>query len=145
MRTGHATRALLALGILAAVASPVLAQAPSPGQAPAAASPARAQAPPPAQALAFVPRDEQVEHLPDGPGREETFGLCSACHAYRVVSNQGMTRERWDETMAWMTQRHGMPDIQGADRDLILDYLARHHPVRGPVRGSGFRNPFAPQ
>ncbi len=126
MRTGHATRALLALGILAAVASPVLAQAPS-------------------QTPAFAPRDEQVEHLPEGPGREETFGLCSACHAYRVVSNQGMTRERWDETMAWMTQRHGMPDIQGADRDLILDYLARHHPPRAPARGGGFRNPFAPQ
>jgi mono/diheme cytochrome c family protein len=122
MRTARRTRVLAALGIALVAAGPVLAQAP-----------------------AFAPRDEQVEDLPEGPGREETFGMCSACHAYRLVSNQGMTRERWDETMTWMTQRHGMPDIQGADRDLILDYLARNHPPRAPARGGGFRNPFAPQ
>ena len=121
MRTTFRTGALAALGIALVAAAPVLAQAP-----------------------AFAPRDEQVEDLPEGLGREETFGMCSACHAYRLVSNQGMTRERWDETMTWMTQRHGMPDIRGADRDLILDYLARNHPPRAPARGGGFRNPFAP-
>ena len=114
------SRALLALGLGIAVAASALAQAP-----------------------AFAPRDEQVEDLPEGAGREETFGLCSACHAYRLVSNQGLTRERWDETLTWMTQRHNMPDIQGADRDLILDYLAKAHPPK--ARPGGFRNPFAPQ
>jgi hypothetical protein len=69
--------------------------------------------------------------------------MCSACHAYRLVSNQGLTRDRWDETLTWMTQRHNMPDIQGADRDLILDYLAKAHPPK--ARPGGFRNPFAPQ
>ena len=93
----------------------------------------------------FAPKDEQVEDLPEGPGRDETFGLCTACHGYKLVSNQGMTRDRWNETMTWMTERHGMPDIQGADRDLILDYLATHHPPKAPTRAGGFRNPFAPQ
>jgi mono/diheme cytochrome c family protein len=96
-------------------------------------------------APAFAPKDEQVEDLPAGPGREEAFGLCTACHGYRLVSNQGMTRDRWDETMTWMTERHGMPDVHGADRDLILDYLATHHPPKAPTRAGGFRNPFAPQ
>ena len=95
-------------------------------------------------APAFTPQDERVEDLPEAPGREETFGLCTACHGYRLVSNQGLTREKWDETMVWMTERHGMPDIQGADRDLILDYLATHHPPKAPARAGGFRNPFAP-
>ena len=80
-----------------------------------------------------------------GPGRDETFGLCTACHGYKLVSNQGMTRDRWNETMTWMTERHGMPDTQGADRHLILDYLATHHPPKAPTRAGGFRNPFAPQ
>jgi hypothetical protein len=56
-----------------------------------------------------------------------------------------MTRERWDETLNWMTERHRMPDIQGSDRDLILNYLATQHPPKAPSRGGGFRNPFAPQ
>jgi mono/diheme cytochrome c family protein len=96
-------------------------------------------------ASAFTPKDERMEDLPEAPGRDETFGLCTACHGYRLVSNQGMTRDKWDETMTWMTERHGMPDIQGADRDLILDYLATHHPPKAPAQAGGFRNPFAPQ
>jgi hypothetical protein len=105
-----------------------------------------AVAPAVAQAPAFTPRDERMEELPDYPGREETFGLCSACHAYRLVSNQGMTRELWDDTLTFMTQRHRMPDLQGADRDLILDYLTKAHPPKAPAgRAGGFRNPFAPQ
>ena len=96
-------------------------------------------------APAFAPKDERMEDLPEAPGRDETFGLCTACHGYRLVSNQGLTRDKWDETMVWMTERHGMPDIQGADRDLILDYLATHHPPKAPARAGGFKNPFAPQ
>ena len=42
-----------------------------------------------AQSPAFTPRDERMEDLPTGPGREETFGLCTACHGFRLVSNQG--------------------------------------------------------
>lgn len=102
---------------------------------------AMAQAP----AGAFAPQDEAVEDLPAHPGREETFGLCTACHSYKLVSNQGMSREKWDDTLTWMTERHNMPDIQGDDRALILDYLARAHPPRAPSRAGGFRNPFAPQ
>jgi hypothetical protein len=104
-------------------------------------------APPPAaaQGSAFASREETAESLPPGPGREETFGLCSACHAYRLVSNQGMSRERWDDTLTLMTTRHNMPDLQGDERALVLDYLASAHPERAaPARG-GFRNPFAPQ
>lgn len=94
---------------------------------------------------AIVPREERMEDLPAGPGREETFGLCAACHAYRLVSNQGMSREKWDDTLTWMTQRHNMPDVQGADRDVILDYLASAHPPKAAPAAGGFRNPFAPE
>jgi mono/diheme cytochrome c family protein len=91
----------------------------------------------------FAPRDEDVESLPAGAGREETFGMCSACHGFRLVQNQGQTRAQWDDTLNLMTSRHGMPAIEGADRELILDYLAQHYPPRAPARGGGFRNPFA--
>ena len=97
-----------------------------------------------AQTPAFNPRDENVEDLPAGPGREETFGLCAACHAFKLVSNQGMSRAQWDDTVTLMTTRHNMPDVQGADRDVILDYLAAHYPARTQGRG-GWTNPFAPQ
>ena len=104
-------------------------------------TPVLAQAP----SAAFSPKDERIEDLPDAPGRDETFGLCTACHGYRLVSNQGMTRARWDETLSWMTERHNMPDVQGADRELILNYLATQHPPKAPSRSGGFRNPFGTQ
>lgn len=95
-------------------------------------------------ATTFTPKDERIEDLPVGAGRDETFGMCTACHGYRLVSNQGMSREKWDETLNWMTERHNMPDIQSPERDLILDYLAKHHPPKAPSRAGGFKNPFAP-
>jgi hypothetical protein len=55
-----------------------------------------------------------------------------------------MSREQWNDSLTWMTHRHGMVDIQGAERDLILDYLAKHYGPK-PARAGGFRNPFAPQ
>lgn len=93
-----------------------------------------------AQQTLPAPREERMEDLPPGHGREETFGLCSACHAYRVVANQGLTRERWDETLTWMSERHNMPPLEGEERRTVLDYLAKAHPPK--VSSGGFRNPF---
>ena len=93
-----------------------------------------------AQQALPAPREEHVEDLPPGQGREEAFGMCSACHAYRIVANQGLSRERWDETLTWMSERHNMPPLEGEDRRTILDYLAKAHPPK-PASG-GFRNPF---
>ena len=98
-----------------------------------------------AQGTAFTPRDERPEDLPDGPGREETFYACTACHNFKLVAAQGMSRAQWDDSLTWMSTRHNMADIRGGDRDLILDYLTKHYPPRGPARAGGWRNPFAPQ
>jgi hypothetical protein len=109
---------------------------------------AQTAAPPPGSApapSAFAPGGESPEDLPAGPGREETFYACTACHNFKLVAAQGMTRAQWDDSLTWMTTRHNMADIQGADRDLILDYLEKHYPPRAPSRAGGWRNPFAPQ
>jgi hypothetical protein len=49
-----------------------------------------------------------------------------------------MTRERWDQTIDWMMERHGMPEIDTGDRTLIVDYLAQAF----PSRQRGRSNPF---
>ena len=53
---------------------------------------------------------------------------------------QGMSRERWDESLTWMVERHKMPDVQGEDRKKILDYLATAFPER--KEPGGWKNPF---
>lgn len=88
--------------------------------------------------------DDTPESLPDHPGREETFYYCVACHSFKVVGRQGMDRARWSGTLDWMTEKHGMPKLEGKEREVILDYLAKAYPPSSAPAG-GWRNPFQPQ
>ncbi|AGA91667.1 cytochrome c2 [Thioflavicoccus mobilis 8321] len=65
--------------------------------------------------------------LPPGPGREVVYFTCTACHSIRMVTQQGLSRRRWDDTLDWMVEEQGMDPIEDlATRDLILDYLTEH-------------------
>jgi cytochrome c2 len=116
--------ALMAAAFVAAVftasRSEILAQAPIPG---------------------FEPQLEDIETLPAGVGREETFYGCTACHAFKLVAAQGMTGQLWDETIQVMIDKHKMNEPTQADRAAMIAYLEKHYPPRTP-RG-GWQNPFA--
>src|SRR5690349_17473390 len=94
------------------------------------------------QPRTFTPTDESPDDLPPGNGRDETFYLCTACHGFKIVAQQGMTRAQWDDSLNWMTTRHGMNPLEGADRGLVLDYLEAHYPPTAPAGGRGSPNPF---
>jgi hypothetical protein len=81
---------------------------------------------------------EAPEAMPSGPGRDETFHFCTGCHSAMIIRRQGMSRERWDATLTWMTERHGMPPLEGKERALILDYLAQAFPPRNAPACSPF-------
>ena len=75
-----------------------------------------------------VSEEDDWQGLPPGPGREEVFYTCKACHSLMLVKQQGMNRENWDETLEWMVEEQGMDEIDDqAMRDRILDYLALHY------------------
>ena len=95
---------------------------------------------------------EEPSVFPEGPYRDDVFYLCTACHSSRLVRNQAMSRDRWDETLSWMSERHGMPELAGEERKRFLDYLTAHF---GPAAEAGERrapfliqpqrrNPFTP-
>jgi cytochrome c len=65
--------------------------------------------------------------LPEGPGREDVYYSCKGCHSLRLVKQQGLSRERWDETLEWMVEEQGMDALDLATRERILDYLATHY------------------
>ena len=90
----------------------------------------------------FVPREETPEEFPDGTGRDETFYLCTACHNFKLVAAQGLNRRQWDESFQLMIDKHGMANIEGDDRKLVLDYLEKTYPPRSPASGGGWKNPF---
>ena len=70
--------------------------------------------------------------LPAGKGRAETFGHCIACHSTKLIIQQGMTRDQWDETLVWMVEEQAMQEPPPELRELILDYLAAQFPPHRP-------------
>ena len=94
----------------------------------------------PALAEAFTPAQERPEDYPEGPNREAAFYACTACHGFKLVAQQGQTRQQWDDTLNWMTEKHGMPPVDGDLRKMVLDYLEATYPPR--TRPGGWQNPF---
>ena len=77
----------------------------------------------PQQALA---EQDDYDLLPEGEGRDETFGLCSGCHSIKLVVQQGLPRWRWDELLDWMVADQGMAEVDAETRKIVLDYLDKH-------------------
>lgn len=89
---------------------------------------------------ADAPGGEEPSALPAGHGQEEVFYACTACHSTAIIRRSAFPREQWDGLMDWMVEKHGMNPLEGAERTLIVDYLAQHYgPRTAPARG---RNPF---
>jgi len=74
-----------------------------------------------------VPDDgpEKWQGLPPGPGREDVYYRCAACHSLMIVKQQGLDRAAWEESLDWMVEEQGMAPIEdAATRNRVLDYLA---------------------
>jgi hypothetical protein len=94
------------------------------------------------QPASFAPREETPEQFPASPGRDETFYACTPCHNFKLVAAQGMNRRQWEDSLAWMTQRHGLPPLEGEERERVLAYLENAFPPRAPEGRGGWQNPF---
>ena len=92
---------------------------------------------------AFTPRDESPEEFVAAPGRDETFYACTACHGFKLVAQQGMTRAQWEDSINLMIRRHNMPPLDAKDHEVVLNYLETAYPPRAPAGRGGWVNPFA--
>ncbi len=70
--------------------------------------------------------EEALARMPAGEGRDTVIGWCGACHSLNLVSQQQLPRWRWEELLVVMKEKHGMPELDPAEKTLILDYLAAH-------------------
>ena len=93
----------------------------------------------------FTPSEETPEQFPAGAGRDDTFYACTACHNFKLVAAQGMTRRQWEDSLQWMTDKHKMSPLPDKEKKIVLDYLEATFPPRAPTPGRGWQNPFAPR
>ena len=78
----------------------------------------------------IAPGTEEAEEyggLAKGPGREEVFYACQACHSLTIVKQQGLDRDSWDESLVQMVEEREMEPLDPEDRKLILDYLTTYY------------------
>lgn len=64
--------------------------------------------------------------MPDGPGKDTTARVCSACHSVEVSTSRRESREGWNAIVVNMADR----GAKGSDDEFgeIVEYLAVHYP-----------------
>ena len=72
------------------------------------------------------------ELLPDDIGKEETYFSCAGCHSIRLVAQQGMKRQDWEEVFEWMVDEQEMEPLDDDLEKLVLDYLTKHFNIDRP-------------
>ena len=65
--------------------------------------------------------------IPQGPGSEEAYYTCSACHSFLLVAQQGLDKAGWEEVLTWMVEEQEMEPLEPMDYQLILEYLAKYY------------------
>ena len=66
-------------------------------------------------------------------GLKEAAGLmtvvnnCTNCHSAKLVTQNRMTEERWNETIKWMQKKQGLWEL-GDDQKIIVDDLGKNYP-----------------
>lgn len=81
--------------------------------------------------LALADEAEDYGGLPPGEGREAVFYTCQACHSLAIVKQQGLSRKSWNETLEWMVEEQGMPELEPEEQEQILDYLSSVYGIDG--------------
>jgi hypothetical protein len=97
------------------------------GPLPATAKPLDKRSP----QIAAGNEEDEYQGLPPGKGRDEVFGICGACHSLKLVTQQGLSRDRWDYVLHYMVEEQEMPELDKEMTGLILDYLTK---FSGPNR-----------
>ena len=74
----------------------------------------------------------EVKSAGDGiltPGENMALvaAICSACHSLHMVAQQGLSRSRWDKMLDWMIEEQGMEELDGDNREAVLDYLSTYY------------------
>jgi len=53
---------------------------------------------------------------------------CTNCHSAKLVTQNRMNAERWNETIKWMQEKQNLWQL-GENQEIIVNYLVENYPV----------------
>ncbi|MCE9679387.1 c-type cytochrome [Shewanella sp. AS1] len=65
--------------------------------------------------------------LAPGENMALVASVCSACHSLYLVTQQGLSRQRWEHTLEWMVEEQGMTELTPEEHEAVLTYLATNY------------------
>ncbi len=101
------------------------------------------------EAIAITPEeidDELIENgihvrtgLVDAEGLMTVVNNCTNCHSAKLVTQNRMSAERWNETIQWMQETQNLWDL-GDNQEVIVNYLVTNYPVLDKGRRENLKN-----
>ncbi len=65
--------------------------------------------------------------LIDAEGLMVVVSNCTSCHSAKLLTQNRMTAERWNETIKWMQETQNLWDL-GGNQEIIVKYLTTNYP-----------------
>ena len=67
--------------------------------------------------------------LIDGEGLMTVINNCTNCHSSKLIIQNRMNTERWNETIKWMQETQNLWDL-GKNQEIIVNYLVNNYPPK---------------
>ena len=67
--------------------------------------------------------------LVEAEGLMTVVSNCTSCHSAKLITQNRMTAERWNETIKWMQKKQGLWEL-GDNQKIIVDYLVANYPYK---------------
>jgi competence protein ComEA len=89
-------------------------------------------------ALLWISVAASAQSLPEGSGKELVEVICSSCHSTERIAAQHKTKPQWQDKVLEMLQEE--TDVTQAERDRIVEYLAKSFPARINVNSAAAKD-----
>lgn len=90
--------------------------------------------------------EDQIENgihlrtgMVDAEGLMTVVNNCTNCHSAKLVTQNRMSAERWNETIKWMQETQNLWDL-GDNQEIIVNYLVTNYPVLDKGRRENLTN-----
>lgn len=77
--------------------------------------------------------------LIDAEGLMTVVNNCTNCHSAKLVTQNRMTKERWNATIRWMQETQNLWEL-GKNQEIIVNYLVTNYPIEDVGRRANLTN-----